>query len=71
MHRKRCVIILATILITACLPLLAGQDAATPAGTQPADFRVFVGTKIQTQSCGRPGDSRNRFRRARTGFAGR
>jgi hypothetical protein len=36
MHRKRCVIILATILSIAWLPLLAGQDAATPAGTQPA-----------------------------------
>jgi Carboxypeptidase regulatory-like domain len=37
MHRKRCVIVLATILITG-LPLLAGQDAATSAGTvtQPA-----------------------------------
>jgi hypothetical protein len=35
MHRQRWVIILATILITG-LPLLAGQDAATPAGTQPA-----------------------------------
>ncbi len=36
MHRKRCVIILATILSIAWLPLFAGQDAATPAGTQPA-----------------------------------
>jgi hypothetical protein len=35
MHRKRCVIILATILVTACLPLLAGQDAAT-SGDTPA-----------------------------------
>ena len=35
MHRKRCVIILATILITG-LPSLAEQDAATSAGTQPA-----------------------------------
>jgi hypothetical protein len=36
MHRQRCVIILATILATTSLSLLAGQDAATPAGTQPA-----------------------------------
>jgi hypothetical protein len=36
MHRKRCVVILATIFITACLPLFAGQDAATSSGTQPA-----------------------------------
>jgi hypothetical protein len=36
MHRKRCVIILAIILFCTRLPLLAGQDAATPAGTQPA-----------------------------------
>ena len=39
MHRKRCVIILATILLTApCPHLFAGQDAPTPAGTatQPA-----------------------------------
>jgi hypothetical protein len=38
MHRKRCVIILATLLITSCLPVIAGQDAATSAGTatQPA-----------------------------------
>ena len=38
MHRKRCVIILASLLITACLPLFSGQDAATPSGTatQPA-----------------------------------
>jgi len=36
MHRKRCVIILATMLITTPLSLLAGQDAATSAGTQPA-----------------------------------
>jgi hypothetical protein len=38
MHRKRCVIILATLLITSCVPVIAGQDAATPAGTatQPA-----------------------------------
>jgi hypothetical protein len=36
MHRKRCVIVLATILITSCLPLLAGQDAATSAATPTA-----------------------------------
>jgi Carboxypeptidase regulatory-like domain len=39
MHRKGCVIILATLLIAVCLPLIAGQDAATPGGTaatQPA-----------------------------------
>jgi len=38
MHRKRCVIILASLLITACLQVKAGQDPATPAGTatQPA-----------------------------------
>ena len=38
MHRKRCVIILATLLFTTRLPLLAGQDAATPAGTQATPF---------------------------------
>ena len=38
MHRKRCVIILASLLVTGCLPLFAGQDAPTPTGTatQPA-----------------------------------
>jgi hypothetical protein len=36
MHRKRCVIVLATIFIAACLPLLAGQDAAPSANSQPA-----------------------------------
>jgi hypothetical protein len=36
MHRKRCVIVLATILITTPLSLLGEQDAATSAGTQPA-----------------------------------
>ena len=36
MHRKRCVITLATILTTTILPLVAGQDAATTAGSQPA-----------------------------------
>ena len=37
MHRKRCVIILATFLITTSVPLFAGQDATTPAGTQAAN----------------------------------
>jgi carboxypeptidase family protein len=36
MHRKRCVIILAATLISTSLPLIAGQDAMTSAGTQPA-----------------------------------
>jgi hypothetical protein len=36
MHRKRCVIILSAILITVRLPVIAGQDAATSTGTQPA-----------------------------------
>jgi hypothetical protein len=36
MHRKWCVTFLAAIFITSCLPLLAGQDAATSSGTQPA-----------------------------------
>ena len=36
MHRKRCVIILAAILLSPPVPLIAGQDAATSAGTQPA-----------------------------------
>jgi hypothetical protein len=36
MHRKRCVIILAATLISTSLPLIAGQDAATSSGTQPA-----------------------------------
>ena len=35
MHRKRCVIILAATLISTSLPLIAGQDAITSAGTQP------------------------------------
>src|ERR1700682_4156874 len=35
-HRKRCVTTLATILTTTILPLVAGQDAATTAGSQPA-----------------------------------
>jgi len=36
MHHKRCVITLAIIMFSASLPVLAGQDAATSAGTQPA-----------------------------------
>jgi hypothetical protein len=35
MHRKRCVIVLATLLTTTGLPLIAGQDAAPSAGAQP------------------------------------
>jgi hypothetical protein len=34
MHRKRCVIILAATLISTSLPLTAGPDAMTSAGTQ-------------------------------------
>src|ERR1700730_9475650 len=36
MHRQRCVIILAATLISTSLSLIAGQDATTSAGTQPA-----------------------------------
>jgi hypothetical protein len=36
MHHQRCVIILAATLISTSLPLIAGQDATTSAGTQPA-----------------------------------
>src|ERR1700693_4802736 len=36
MHRKRCVITLAAMLISIRLPLIAGQDAGSLAGTQPA-----------------------------------
>jgi hypothetical protein len=35
MHRKRCVIILATILIASRVPAMAGQDSTTSGGTQP------------------------------------
>jgi hypothetical protein len=36
MHRKRCVIILAAMSFTPILSIIAGQDAATSAGTPPA-----------------------------------
>jgi hypothetical protein len=36
MHRKRCVIVLATILLTPVLSVIAGQDAVTSAAKQPA-----------------------------------
>jgi hypothetical protein len=36
MHRKRCVIVLAAMFITPILSIIAGQDAAKSAGTQPA-----------------------------------
>jgi len=36
MHRKRCVIILAAIFLTPISSIIAGQDVATSAGTQPA-----------------------------------
>src|SRR6202043_2194107 len=36
MPRKRCVIILAAMLISTRVPLIAGQDAANSAGTPPA-----------------------------------
>jgi Carboxypeptidase regulatory-like domain len=36
MHRKRCVIILAAMLISTRVPLIAGQDLASSAGTPPA-----------------------------------
>ena len=36
MHRKRCVIILAATFLTPISSIIAGQDVATSAGTQPA-----------------------------------
>jgi hypothetical protein len=36
MHRKRCVIILAAIFLTPISSIIAGQDVAASAGTQPA-----------------------------------
>jgi hypothetical protein len=35
MHRKRCVIVLAIILLTPVLSIIAGQDAATSAAKRP------------------------------------
>jgi hypothetical protein len=47
MHRKRCVIVLATMFMATCLPLLARQVAATPAGTQPAAPNSSRGKKAK------------------------
>jgi hypothetical protein len=47
MHRQRCVIVLATMFIAACLPLLSRQDAATPAATQPAASDSSSGKKAK------------------------
>lgn len=70
MHRKRCVIILSAILITVRLPVIAGQDAATSAGTQPtpsdsssarkskhshADDLVIRGTVFNDRGLAMPG----------------